>query len=115
MGTLFDEEFIAEPATFPNGAEGALSTLQFLSKELDELNRERWKANEATIRSWNEKKFYVPINQKKTRLLYGLIPKRSKKEKYVFRTEDLAQCAFSMLWRGLQYAKTNRVPLLIDY
>lgn len=109
------DTFICDPATMPTGEEAAASTVEFLSRELDELNRERWQADEATIRSWKDEKFYVPVNHKKPPLLFGLFrtPVKGSKERY--RTEDLAQCAFSMLWQAVQFATENRVPIILDF
>lgn len=111
----FDDRLVCGPVTLPSAQETMLSTVEFLRDELEELNKERWKADEATIRSWAYKKYYVPVNSEKPRSFFGFIRRPPKTEKEVYRTEDLAQCAFSMFWQAVQFALTRRVPILLDF
>lgn len=97
----------------PNGEEANVSTLQLLKQELEELNRQIWKADEPTILSWRDDKYYIPTKQNKSKPLFGLIITKGKKEKY--RTEDLAQCAYSILYQAVNFAMEHKVPLLLDY
>ena len=48
--------FVAE---YPTGTVGAISTLSLLKRELENLNRQLWKADEATIHSWRNDKYYI--------------------------------------------------------
>lgn len=38
---------------------------------------------------------------------------RTQKEKY--RTKELAQCAYSMLYQAVCFAEEHQVPILLDY
>lgn len=97
----------------PTGIEANISTLQLLKRELEELNRQTWKADESTILSWSNDKYYIPVKRKKTQLLFGVLSCKKQGER--FRTEELAQCAFSMLYQAVNYAIEHNVPLLLDY
>lgn len=101
--------------TYPSGNEGSISTVSLLKQELEELNRQLWKADEATILSWRNNKFYVPVKQKEPKLLFGFIRRTNKTPKEKFRTEDLAQCAYSMLYQAVSFAEKHQVPILLDY
>lgn len=95
----------------PTGDEGTISTVSLLKQELEELNRKLWKADEDTILSWRDDKYYVPVKQKKP--LFSFLSKKTPKEK--FRTEDLAQCAFSILYLAVRFAEKHNVPIVLDY
>ncbi len=101
----------------PTGDRIAIATVPLLRKELEELNQKLWKADEATILSWREDKYYDPIIEESTepRRLFGFIPLKKKRTKVKFRTEDLAQCAFSMFYAALLFAEEHKVPILLDY
>ena len=114
----YDNTFICGPLCFVSGDEKGFyaSTLKFLQKELEELNRNRWNADEATILSWRNDKYYVPAKYKDSRSFVAKVFFRRPKHKTpLYRTEDLAQCAFSILWRAVHYAKDHKVPLILDY
>lgn len=100
---------------FPTDNEGSISTVSLLKQELEELNRLIWKADEATILSWRNDKYYVPVKQKEPKLILGFIrrPNKTRKEKY--RTEELAQCAYSMLYQAVRFAEEYHVPILLDF
>lgn len=100
-------------ATSPSGDEAHISTLPLLKQELEELNRHIWNADEATILSWRDDKYYIPVNRKESKPLFGFLFRKRQKDK--FRTEDLAQCAFSILYQAVNFAIKHKVPLLLDY
>lgn len=108
---------IADDAIFtvnlPNGDKARVATLRLLKIELDELNRQIWQADEQTIQSWRDDKYYVPVKQKRSELILGLFVKNKRGERY--RTEELAQSAFSILYQAVNFAIENQVPLLLDY
>lgn len=99
--------------TLPTGDEAHVSTLPLLKQELEELNRAIWNADEATIQSWRDDKYYFPVKQKESKLLFGFLRRKKQNEK--FRTEELAQCAFSILYQAVNFAIEHKVPLLLDY
>ena len=82
-------------------------------EELEDLNQQIWKADDATILSWRNDKFYVPINRKKPKPILGFIQNKTPKDRYC--TEDLAQCAYSMLYQAVCFATEEQVPILLDY
>lgn len=100
---------------YPTGNEGSISTVSLLKQELEELNRQLWKADEATILSWRNEKFYVPVKTKEPKLLFGFLRRTNKTPKEKYRTEDLAQCAYSMLYQAVRFAEEHQVPILLDY
>ena len=100
---------------YPTGNEGSISTVSLLKQELEELNRQLWKADEATILSWRNDKFYLPVKSKEPKLLFGFIRRTNKTPKEKYRTEDLAQCAYSMLYQAVRFAEEHQVPILLDY
>ncbi len=100
---------------YPTGDEGAISTVSLLKQELEELNRQLWKADEATILSWRNDKYYVPVKTKEPKLLLGFIRRYNTSSKEYYRTEDLAQCAYSMLYQAVRFAEEHHVPILLDY
>lgn len=102
-------------ATLPSGNEGAISTVSRLKQELEELNQQIWKADEATILSWRNGKYYIPVKQKEPRLIFGFIRRTKKTAKEKYRTEDLAQCAYSILYQAVRFAEEHQVPILLDY
>lgn len=71
--------------------------------------------DEATILSWRNEKYYVPIKQKEPKLILGFIRRTNKTQKEKYRTEELAQCAYSMLYQAVNFATEHRVPILLDY
>ena len=97
----------------PTGVETCVSTLPLLKQELEELNRQIWKADEQTILSWRDEKYYSPVNQKESKPILGFLLR--KKQGVKFRTDDLAQCAFSILYQAVNFAIEHKVPLLLDY
>ncbi len=100
---------------YPTGDKGPISTVSFLKHELEELNQQLWKADEATILSWRNDKFYVPIKTKEPKLLFGFIRRKDKIQKEKYRTEELAQCAYSMLYQAVRFAEEHQVPIILDY
>lgn len=102
-------------ASLPNGEEATISTVAVLKQELEELNQKMWEADDATIRSWRNDKYYNPVKQKEPKLIFSFLrrTKRSSKEKY--RTEELAQCAYSILYQAVNFANEHRVPIILDY
>lgn len=109
MWLPISEKFICV-AKSPLGYSSHISTVSLLKQELDELNQQIWKADEATILSWSQEKYYVPIKPKG---ILGIISRVNKKEKY--STEDLAQCAYSMLYQAVNFALKHKVPIILDY
>lgn len=99
----------------PTGNEGSISTVSLLKQELEELNRQIWKADEATILSWRNDKYYVPVKQKEPKLILGFIRRPNKTQKEKYRTEELAQCAYSMLYQAVRFAEEHKVPILLDF
>lgn len=99
----------------PTGEKASISTLKRLKFELEELNRQIWKADEATIISWKNDKYYVPVKQKEYKLFLGFIRRANKTQKEKYRTEELAQCAYSMLYQAVNFAIEHNVPILLDY
>ncbi|MDE5728286.1 MAG: hypothetical protein K2H94_09240, partial [Duncaniella sp.] len=101
--------------SYPTGNEGSISTVSLLKKELEELNQRLWKADEGAILSWRNDKYYVPVKENKPNRLLGFIRKTQKTPKERYLTEDLAQCAYSMLYQAVRFAEENQVPILLDY
>jgi len=101
--------------SYPTGNEGSISTVSLLKKELEELNQRLWKADEGTILSWRNDKYYVPVKENKPNRLLGFIRKTQKTPKERYLTEDLAQCAYSMLYQAVRFAEEHQVPILLDY
>ncbi len=99
----------------PTGDVGLISTVSLLKEELEELNQQIWKADEATILSWRNDKFYFPVNQKEQKLIFGFICRVGRTSKEIYRTEDLAQCAYSMLYQAVRFAEEHQVPIILDY
>lgn len=97
----------------PTGVEARVSTLLLLKEELEELNSQTWKADESTILSWRDDKYYIPVNRKESKPLLGFLFRKKQCDKY--RTEELAQCAFSILYQAVNFAIEQNVPLLLDY
>jgi len=97
----------------PTRDEAPVSTLPLLKQELEELNRQIWEADEPTILSWRNDKYYFPIKQKESKPLFGFLLRKKQGVKY--RTEELAQCAFSILYQAVNFAIEHKVPLLLDY
>lgn len=115
---------------YPTNEHGAFSTVSLLKHELDELNRRLWQADEQTISSWRNDKYYIPVETdqpekpeepEKPKRFFGLIPwknktkKQVKQRKEIYRTEDLAQCAYSILYEAVRFAEKHQVPIILDY
>ena len=100
-------------ATLPTGKEATFSTVSLLKQELDDLNQLLWKADEDTIISWRNDKYYNAVNKKQPKPILGFIPRPKHKEK--FRTEELAQCAYSILYQAVSFASEHKVPIVLDY
>lgn len=101
--------------TLPSGDEGTISTVSLLKHELEVLNTQIWKADEATILSWRNDKYYIPVKQKEPKGILGLFRRASKTPKEKYRTEELAQCAYSILYQAVRFAEEHQVPILLDY
>lgn len=86
-----------------------------LKQELEELNHKIWKADEDIILSWRNDTYYKPVLQKEPKLLFGFIRRTNKTPKEKYRTEELAQCAYSMLYQAVNFADKHQVPILLDY
>lgn len=99
----------------PFGDERPISTVSLLRKELEELNQKLWKADEATILSWRNDKYYIPVKIKEPKFLFGFIRRTDKTTKERYRTEELAQCAYSILYQAVRFAEKHQVPVLLDY
>lgn len=99
----------------PSGDEGAISTVSLLKHELDELNQQIWKADEATILSWRNDKYYFPIKRKEPKLILRFFCSNDKTQKEQFLTEELAQCAYSIFYQAVRFAEEHQVPILLDY
>ena len=105
-------------ASLPTGEESTLSTVSMLRQELEELNRKMWQADEATILSWRNDKYYKPeieVIRKESKSFFGLIRKTKEIKIEKYRTEDLAQCAFSIMYQAVKFADEHKVPLILDY
>lgn len=102
-------------ASLPTGDEVSMSTVSLLKQELEELNQEIWKADEATILSWRNDKYYFPVEQKESKPLFGFLVRKNKNKKEKYRTEDMAQSAYSMLYQAVRFAEENQVPILLDF
>lgn len=100
-------------AKLPTGNEGTISTVSLLKYELEDLNKQLWNADEDTILSWRNDKFYVPLNRKRPKLVLGFIQQFKKKDRY--STEELAKCAYSMLYQAVKFATENQCPIVLDY
>lgn len=101
--------------TLPSGNEASISTLTVLKNELEVLNQKMWKADVATILSWRNEKYYVPLKSKKPKLILGFIRGKNHAQKEKYSTEELAQCAYSMLYQATCFGMEQQVPLLLDY
>ena len=102
----------------PTGEEETFSTIVKLRQELEDMNRKLWQADEATILSWRKDKYYEPIIEvieEEYKSFFGLIRKSRKIQKEKYRTEDLAQCAYSILYQAVKFAEEHHVPLILDY
>ena len=97
----------------PTGDVGPVSTLIVLKGELEEINRRIWGEDEATIKSWRLDKYYTPLPVQQKKSLFSFLRRKKATEKY--RTEDLAQAAFSILYEAVNFAIEHKVPLLLDY
>ena len=104
---------------YPTGDKGPIASIKLLRHELEELNRQLWNADETTILSWRNEKYYIPYydpeKQTERKRLFGFIPWKKKKPKEIFRTEELAQCAFSILYMAVLFAEEHQVPILLDF
>lgn len=98
----------------PTGVENKISTVELLRHELEEINRSLWQADEPTILSWRNDKYYNPVKKKPT-LFSRFFRRTNKKEEEVYYTEELAQCAYSMLYQAVNFATENKVPIVLDY
>lgn len=107
------DDDVSFTVNLPTGDEAPVASLQLLKHELEDLNQQIWKADEQTILSWRDDKYYIPVKQKEPKPLFGLLLRKKRGVK--FRTEDLAQCAFSILYQAVNFAIEHKVPLLLDY
>ena len=82
---------------YPTGDMGSISTVSLLKQELEELNRQLWKADEATILSWRNDKYYVPVKIGVSKSFWGFFRKTNKTPKEKYRTEDLGVSVKSRL------------------
>ncbi len=98
----------------PTGVENKISTVELLRHELEEINRSLWQADEPTILSWRNDKYYNPVKKRPT-LFSRFFRRTNKKEEEVYDTEELAQCAYSMLYQAVKFATENKVPIVLDY
>lgn len=102
-------------ASCPFGDKGAISTVSLLKKELEEINRKMWNADEATILSWRNDKYYEPVKIEDPKLLPESLRKIDSTSTDLYRTEELAQCAYSIMYQGVSFAEEHKVPILLDY
>lgn len=100
---------------YPTGDKGSISTVSLLKQELEELNKQLWNADEATILSWRNDKYYVSVKQKKPNLILRFIRRANKMPREKYRTEDIAQCAYSILYQAVRFADEHQVPIVLDY
>lgn len=89
---------------------GVISTIPYLEKELEMINKLKWNANEAEILTWRDSEYYVPLAKKKN--IFQLFLGGSVLERY--STESLAKCAYSIFYRAVQFAKQYNVPIVLD-
>lgn len=101
----------------PSGNDVTVSTVMLLKRELDELNNKLWQADDATIRSWRDNKYYVPVSEKPglMKRLLAKINGSNKQEAEKYLTEDLAKCAFAMLYQAVHFAEAHKVPIVLDF
>lgn len=107
MSIIFETELPTERKT-------TMSTVQQLKYELEELNRQLWNADEETILSWRNDKYYIPLGPEKSVFGFKFF-RKSKAKKERFRTEDLAQSAYSILYQAVKFAEKHNVPIILDY
>lgn len=97
----------------PVGDEMVVSTVAELKQELDDLNSQVWKADLDTILSWRDDKYYNAITSVTVeKRFFGL--KSRKHETVKFRTEELAQCAFSIMYQAVLFAEEHKVSIVLD-
>lgn len=89
---------------------GVVSSIPYLEKELEIINKLKWKAKEKEILSWRDSEYYVPLAKKRNIFQFfsgGVVPDR-------YNTESLAKCAYSILYRAVKFAKRHNVPIVLD-
>ena len=108
-------EKICFATSLPDGNDVICSTVAMLKQELEDLNQKIWKADEGIILSWRNDKYYSPVQQKEPKLLFGFVRRINNANKEKYRTEELAQCAYSMLYQAVDFADKHRLPILLNY
>ena len=91
-------------APLPNNNQARISTLGGLRKELEQINRLAWQADEETILHWSETEGYPTdgIIGADGKISMANIPERTE-----FSTDSLAKFAFSMFWAGNENSPKN--------
>lgn len=99
-------------APLPNNNQVRISTLGGLRKELEQINRLAWQADEKTILHWSETEGYPTdgIIGADGKISMADIPEHTE-----FSTDSLAKFAFSMFWQAMKFAEEQQVPILLDY
>ena len=98
---------IAEPMIFaaelPTGDDDFIGTVGGLRRELEEINKMVWQADEKTILSWIHTEGYIAVSD-------GTGTNSGK-----YDTAALAKFAYSIMWQAMRFAENNQVPILLDY
>jgi len=97
----------------PRNENTTMSTVSFLENELEILNDATWKADEQTILSWRNDEYYNPVKEN-NHFLTRLFRKKNDKKSPIYKTESLAKCAYSILYKAVKFAKENQVPIVWD-
>lgn len=97
-------------APCPNGARIIMATAGLLRWELEKLNELAWQADEAAILAWGRTEGYPMDGQ-----IDGAGRLAMGETHQVYDTQSLAKFAFSIFWQALNFARENRVPILMDY
>lgn len=97
-------------APCPNGARIIMATAGLLRWELEKLNELAWQADEAAILAWSCTEGYPMDGQ-----IDGAGRLAMGETHQVYDTQSLAKFAFSIFWQALNFARENRVPILMDY
>lgn len=97
-------------APCPNGARIIMATAGLLRWELEKLNELAWQADEAAILAWSRTEGYPMDGQ-----IDGAGRLAMGETHQVYDTQSLAKFAFSIFWQALNFARENRVPILMDY
>ena len=91
----------------PSEDNSTVSTTRALSEELSMINELVWNASEEDILSWRDTEGY-PETVDEDDI-------KSVNENMFLDTESLAKFAYSVMYRAVNYAMENNVPIVLDY